>query len=463
MKPLRPLQILILALLPVLLALIACAPAEPASITDDTSMTDENPFLEIESGRSKADTAYVNTAGKEIEVDLEADVSLAGDAFATSSSLIRKAPADIAQFALTYLRGKGTVYLESLAESLSSRNRVEWLVDGEWLTLDQVDAQSVPNEKLTHFRIRAVNAVVLTKSGVTVETGTTFTARVPLNPYSIMTKAGDACAYKDGHITLSNTVYWYMWAGDHCDAIPTQEMTITVSRLLPAGHTVYPEYDQLVEDGKVTTVFLIGQLDDGPVTDKDAGMYTYRAMVTLLEQAGYDEELSAPVGRRFQKDINGVVMEIDLYSPFDFGGLGDFSHFGNLQKAITEHEIVIYDGHSMLGASDFWARPEYPSNYQIFLYGGCLGYEYYVRPIFEGKGGQWGNLDLMSSVIEVTADSRRFAAPVVAKIAWAIGNNYRASWQQLIEEVRMRVGDPTFGVSGIRDNAYCPPEMTCGE
>ena len=56
--------------------------------------------------------------------------------------------------------------------------------------------------------------------------------------------------------------------------------------------------------------------------------------------------------------------------------LGDFAHFANFQKALSEHEVVAYDGHSMLGASDFWARPTYPDFYQIFLYGGCLGYEY---------------------------------------------------------------------------------------
>ena len=37
----------------------------------------------------------------------------------------------------------------------------------------------------------------------------------------------------------------------------------------------------------------------------------------------------------------------------DFEGLGDYGHFDNFQKAISEHEIVVYDGHSMLGASDF--------------------------------------------------------------------------------------------------------------
>ena len=32
---------------------------------------------------------------------------------------------------------------------------------------------------------------------------------------------------------------------------------------------------------------------------------------------------------------NGVTVEIDLYSPREFSGLGDFEHFANFQKALA--------------------------------------------------------------------------------------------------------------------------------
>jgi hypothetical protein len=178
-------------------------------------------------------------------------------------------------------------------------------------------------------------------------------------------------------------------------------------------------------------------------------------------EAGY-KTVTAPLGKRLEKKLNnGVLIQIDLYSPREFSGLGDFAHFANFQKALSEHEVVAYDGHSMLGASDFWTRPDYPDFYQIYLYGGCLGYEYYIKPILHGKGDSWAKLDIMSSVIEVTADATDFAAPALAKILFAIENGKRSSWKQILNIVRDSVGDSTFGVSGVRENCYKPGGNRC--
>jgi len=183
-------------------------------------------------------------------------------------------------------------------------------------------------------------------------------------------------------------------------------------------------------------------------------------VATWLTEAGFAEVTSPPLGRRFTKHIGQVDFEIDLYSPHEFAGLDDYAHFGNFQKALGEHEIVVYDGHSMLGGSDFWARPQYPTYYQIYLYGGCLGYEYYVKHILTGKGG-WQNVDILSSVVEVSAGANEFAAPALAKIVWALENGYKASWRDLLVKVRESVGDSTFGVSGVRDNCFTPTGSRC--
>ena len=172
--------------------------------------------------------------------------------------------------------------------------------------------------------------------------------------------------------------------------------------------------------------------------------------------------MTAPLGKRYEKKLgNGVLIQIDLYSPREFSGLGDYAHFGNFEKALKEHEVVAYDGHSMLGASDFWGRPAYPSFYQIFLYGGCLGYEYYIRPILAGKGGNWAKLDMVSSVVEVTASANEFAGPAIAKLIYGIQYNGRSSWRNILLNVRNSVGDSTFGVSGVRDNCFSPTGSRC--
>ncbi|MCA9515297.1 MAG: proprotein convertase P-domain-containing protein [Myxococcales bacterium] len=430
------------------LALGAACDDGGAGTTDDAG---DNPLLAPAVEPGKADTQYYNPDGIEVEVDLEADIE-------ASAYQIDKAPAVLGQFAMTYFRLKGDLYLESLAEQASNADRVEWYIDGAWVSNRDAGRDAA---KKTHFRIRGINAVLLEKAREGVQLGTVFEAPVPRNPFTIMADAGKTCGDDDEHIGLSQSTYWYLWHPDLASCtFPLQKMQITVSKMLPSKVT-YPEYDQLVADGKVTMVILFGQIGDGAITDSDPGVRNMKRFATWLTQAKFTEDEGAPVGQRFSRLIGDVTVEVDLYSPRDFSGLSDYSHFGNFQKAISEHEIVAYDGHSMLGASDFWSRPTYPSFYQIFLYGGCLGYEYYVAPILAGKGG-WDNLDVLSAVVEVSAPANDYAGPFLAKLIQALdGGGYKVSWKDMLGAIRTRVGDSTFGMSGVRDNCYSPTGSLC--
>jgi hypothetical protein len=427
-------------------ALIGCGSADPR---DDG----RNPFLEDLSDDGKEDSAYLNPDGVEVEVDLEGTIK-------GSSFQLPEGPAQLGQFALTYFRKTETMYIESLAEDSSAVGRAEWFINGAWVAGNKLPATA----KLERWRMRGLNAVHLFSAGRKPKVGDQLIAKVPQNPFTVFRDAGDSCADDDDHISLDQSVYWYRWEGDKagCKAA-LQDVTVTVSKTFSTSTAaVYPEYDQLVADGKVTAVILFGQIgDEATISPSDPGVRNSARYARMLTEAGF-KSVSAPVGKRFEKKLaGGVLAQIDLYEPKDFSGLGDFAHFDNFQKALSEHEIVAYDGHSMLGASDFWSRPTYPSFYQIYLYGGCLGYEYYIKPILNGKGGNWNKLDIMSSVIEVTADATDFAAPAIAKILFAIEHGKRSSWKQVLNIVRDSVGDSTFGVSGVRNNCYAPGGNRC--
>jgi hypothetical protein len=416
----------------------------------------DNPFTDPALLNSKNDSFYYNPEGIEVEVEIEGDVKAWGN------SQYAKAPGVVGQFALTYLRNRRWMYLESLAEDVTSKKRVEWLVDGEWVAAG--DADNLSTADLGHFRIRGMNAVLLHGAADDVQVGNQLHVPVPYDPFRIMQDAGTWCADEDAHMTLSQSIYWYMWNPDKdgCD-VEKRDLTLTVTKVLPVREATYPEYDKLVEDGKVTAVVLFGQIGhDDQISDNDAGMNNLRRMKRILSEAGFDAQPGAPVGERYAKQTGNVTFEIDLYSPHDFAGLSDYTHINNFERAIEEHEIVIYDGHSMMGASNFWSRPEYPEFYQIFVYGGCLGYQYYIRPILEGKGGDWSSLDLVSSVIEVSVGADRFAAPLLAKIAQTLETGeLDVTWEDILSQIRRRVGDSTFGVSGVRDNCYTPDGTTC--
>jgi hypothetical protein len=423
-----------------------------ASCASEGQDAADNPFLADLSDSGKEDSAYMNPDGIEVEVDLEGDVE-------GPSYQIKNGPVEIGQFALTYFRKQEKMYIESLAEDGSAPDRAEWLVDGTWYTADRVPTGAT----LKHWRLRGLNTVLLFAHTNGVQVGSTFTAKVPLKPFSVYSDAQKTCADSDDHIGLDQSVYWYRWEPEQTACkIALQDLKVTVSKKFPTTQsTLYPEYDQLTADKKLTVVVLFGQIDDGAITESETGMRNFKRYGTWLEQAAF-KSVTAPLGKRFEKKLNnGTLIQIDLYSPKEFSGLGDFTHFANFQKALSEHEVVAYDGHSMLGASDFWARPTYPSFYQIFLYGGCLGYEYYVKPILHGKGDSWAKLDIVSSVIEVTASANEFAAPAIAKIIYGIQYGGRSSWRNIMLTVRNSVGDSTFGVSGVRDNCFTPNGSRC--
>jgi hypothetical protein len=436
------------------LALSLALTSVVAGCGSDSPVDDgRNPFLEDMTDDGKEDSAYLNPDGVEVEVDLEGDVT-------GSSFQLAEGPAMIGQFALTYFRKQEKLFIESLAEDASSAGRAEWLIDGTWVAADDVPSGAT----LKHWRLRGLNAVHLFSAGTKPKVGLEMIAKVPANPFTVLRDAGDSCADDDDHIGLDNSVYWYRWEGDKPGCKATlQDLKVTVSKTFStATAAVYPEYDQLVADGKVTAVVLFGQIgDEAEISPSDIGVRNHARYGRMLKDAGF-KEVTAPIGNRYEKKLRGgVIAQIDLYAPKDFSGLGDFAHFSNFQKALSEHEIVAYDGHSMLGASDFWTRPTYPKTYQIYLYGGCLGYEYYIKPILHGKGDSWDKLDIMSSVIEVTADATDFAAPALAKILFAIENGKRSSWKQILNIVRDSVGDSTFGVSGVRGNCYAPGGNRC--
>src|SRR6185436_2748133 len=159
-----------------------------------------NPFLQDQSNDGKEDTAYLNPDGIEAEVDLEGDVS--GPTYRLPDG-----PAVLGQFALTYLRKRGDIYLESLAEDSTADDRAEWLINGTWYASDKLPARAT----LKHWRMRGINAVLLFAAAKGATVGKTFDVKAPLKPFSLMTDAGKTCADEDEDIPLDQEVYWYLW------------------------------------------------------------------------------------------------------------------------------------------------------------------------------------------------------------------------------------------------------------
>ena len=410
-----------------------------------------NPFLDPDQG-GKEDTGYINLRGLEVEATLEADVE-------ASNWRILDAPADLAQYAVTYFRTHDNIYLEILAEDVVESDQVEWLVDGTWIPASQ--AASLDKSSLRHFRIKSANVVLMKSDARGVHEGTQFEAVVPVRPYKVMEEAGDDCATHNEHLGLSQSIYWYLWnptrSGCHVD---TQKMTMTVERVLPRNPKTYPEYDKLWEDGRLDVVVVFGKMDDGDVKD-DYNQASVRKLATWLKEAGFEESEDAPLGRRFIKDSGDKSVVVDIYPPEIFHSVADYSRFSNWQKAVSEHEVVMYNGHSVLGSGMAFERADYPDRYQIFQVASCLSYEYYVRPILEGKGG-WENVDVVSNVTPTYyTEMLPLTSTILAKLIEGFENGGRTSWQGIMEAVLRKVHHYRFGVSGARGNCFSPEGSRC--
>ena len=414
---------------------------------------DSNPFLDDGLDDGKEDSGYANLRGVEVEVALEADIK------ATSSRIFESGP-EQAQFAVTYMRTKLGYYLEILAEDATAPDRVEWLVDGSWLTRAQ--ASSVDMSKLTHWRMRGVNVVAMDRAAQEIRAGQVLQAKVPLAPYTILADASNGCADPDNHISLDQSVYWYLWNPDRSDCrAQVVTMSLTVERVLPANPETYPEYDRLTADHRIDAVVLFAKLDDGAVAN-DQNWNNVTKLGKWLTEAGFREEANPPLGKRYSRVVGELTEVVDIYGPDLFESVADWAHLSNWQKAVSEHELVFYNGHSVLGTGMAFEEVRYPETYQIFQIASCLSYEYYVRPILAGKGG-WENVDVLSNT-EPTYFTENFplTTTMLAKLFYGAEHQGNASWQDIMEAISRKLGHATFGVSGARDNCFSPEGSRCG-
>jgi len=435
-------------LLVAVLGLVAGCSTGPAQDADQGV----NPFLG-DQNMDKADTGYVNLKGMEVEVTVEADVE-------ASSWRVLGAPADLTQFAVTYLRTHKKFYLEILGEDATAGDRLEWLVDGQWLSSAQ--ARDMDKSKLKHFRYKDVDAVVMYSDAEHAEVGTVYEAKVPIRPYRIMDEAAKNCADEDHHLGLSQSIYWYLWNPDKrdCNKDLLQTMTLTVTEVLPRNPDSYPEYDKLWEDGRLDVAVFFGQLDDGDVT-KDGNWNNVKKLAKWLTDADFEEITDVDMGRRFIKHVGDLTEVVDIYGPDVFHNVADYGRFENWQKAVNEHEVIMYNGHSVLGTGMAFERAVYPDKYQIFQVASCLSYEYYVRPILAGKGG-WQNVDVIANTTPTFYyENLPLTSTILAKLMWGFEHEGRTSWQEIMKAASRAVGHYRFGVSGARGNCFSPEGDRC--
>ena len=250
-----------------------------------------------------------------------------------------------------------------------------------------------------------------------------------------------------------------------------------------AQTSVYPEYDKLTADGKISMVQIFGQIEHGDLSDSDWGWHSYNDIKRLLEGQGFRVTKTYPdkKGVRLEKTMpKGLKVEIDMLTPVSFADHVD-RELSNaaFRDAIRSHEIVYYAGHAFYGSLTVLDEPTaYPTDtYQIIFMDACWSYAYYTKQVFRNKATAadptgWKFTDVVNNTEPGITGSERTAHQLWMNVFSGADAKFgglsatRYSWNNLIKymnehaqrraDARGENNPEIYGVSGVRTNAFKP-------
>jgi hypothetical protein len=470
------------------LLLAACSDAG----TDDIEMPD---FDDVAEG--KVDTGYFGSRSAEMEATFTGSVkvTLAGKSQAELAAIaetLRTNPADFglreivyqvtqqAKFARNALRAaKFTLNLEGGDPTFTA---ITVLPDG--LKLDyQLKIESL-------VKYKDLEAMGLKPSDLV---GQNIEMRLPANLDNLLARAGTKCAtdfdangaaVPTADLRADNMFYYWDPARTGCtlsgDQLAAGSYKVTSSN---TATSIYPEYDKLVADGKITMVQIFGQIEHGDLASSDWGFRSYNDVTRVLKGMGFTKVSTFPdnKGQKLKRTMpSGLVVEIEMYTPVSFADHVDREVSNTaFRNAIKDKEIVYYAGHAFYGSLTVLDEPTaYPAGtYQIIFMDACWSYAYYTKQVFRNKATPTdptgfvltdvvNNTEMGITGSELTAQvlfDNVFKGADALKARRSV-RNY--SWNNLIkymnEHAQRRAdargtNDPEiYGVSGVRTNAYKP-------
>lgn len=243
---------------------------------------------------------------------------------------------------------------------------------------------------------------------------------------------------------------------------------VAQAKRLPNTKKSYPEYDRLYKKAELKASVFIGYIEDEPGRRNDDGTLLYQDLKTELKDRGFKlvEEKKKGITHlsTFQKErktsLKGsqlVTVEV-LLSDTDYGS-NDETFRSAYLKALKQSDIVVYDGHSGLGAN---IGAEYIENfaignlYQVLFLNGCSSYPYYNGQYFSAKKGGSKNMEIITSGLSTYTTT-------------ALGNMLAfldpflkgrvISYQTLLRNIEKSnddVGTYLTGVNGDEDNKFLP-------
>jgi hypothetical protein len=475
------------ALLALSLGVAACGAEGTDEATGDPALEatpPEDQDLVRSSPGGKTDTGYLSTLAVELEgafeSELRVDVTALTeeertaklDALLAGGYAVQSLLDDQIKFA------KNQINASALHMNLSSS------------TAHVVSADLDPEGFIRVVYRSTVESIVsheeLEKAGTDIEKvlAENYAAILPDRPDLMAEKVGAACQTDEASASEAyNYFYYYDPAKEGCEAAMdaagigrvTARLTL---RDLAGNKTVYPEYDQLVADGKIDAVVFFGAAEyDWEPGKWDWGTYGRDQLARDLVSRNF-RRVEVPRGEGYQKTVGDLVETITLVGPEVLKDLKNDTE-GVFKTLVRENEIVVYNGHSFYGSLNVLNDPElYAGRYQIFLMNSCWSYEYYTKQIFQHNQTEedaqgWLRADVVNDTEmgwfhNMPGVTRILLTNILrgAETGGVEGDRYY-TWDRIIGAIndfalqaqRERRTDTheIYGVSGVRTNVYQPP------
>ena len=311
-----------------------------------------------------------------------------------------------------------------------------------------------------------------------------FSIIIPTNPETIykrsMVKTKNPCTSEHYN---SEDDFWYFWNPnrDGCKlikGIDYQVVPLTVSKIKNTEST-YPEYQNLFdEEGNISIHVFFGM--DNPTSslnalksdDYSAGNYRAFRKYLLTQNfkmtkwtADQIKEIAPNIGDLLpfvETAQKGKIIYRLFFSPTDIKG-NVFGFYQFYKNAIEHASILIYGGHSGLGANlnldsieeKLGAKINFSLRYQLFYFDGCNSYQYYNDRYFERKKSESDpngtkTLDIITNGLSTAADTVENSLEVINSAVTKSLNGIFMSYQTLSQKMD---SDNYLGINGDEDNS----------
>lgn len=325
--------------------------------------------------------------------------------------------------------------------------------------------------------------------------------RLPLSPdliysQSLGTKAGEDFNYCTDEHYNSEGDFWYFWDTqlEKCPLSKDDKLVLNFNgqlKQLVNSEERYPDYKSLYGangNGKTLEIsILLGYVDDIPNNKightKDTTYKNFKTIVQTLKDQGFEmlqdaehykdnfritsggnETSGANFLREFVSSIRTKNnQDVDVHIKILLADTAidsrDNTFHAFLVPAFENSDVLIYDGHSGLGANlslELIPKVTFkPKKYQVFFFNGCSSYSYYNGMFFDAKKGS-KYLDIVNSGLETSSDST--ASNALAFMKYMIKGDLK-SYKTIMADLEKSNGDNgTYltSVSGENDNSFKP-------